>query len=109
MLRILTGRAGSGKTAWTLARMKEEGPRRPQLLVVPEQASFEMEVRLCRDNGNQAAAYGEVLSFTRLANRVLTRTGGAARPVLDEGGRLLTMYDALRDRSSSAVSTKSPK
>lgn len=96
MLRILTGRAGSGKTAWTLARMKEEGPRRPQLLVVPEQASFEMEVRLCRDNGNQAAAYGEVLSFTRLANRVLTRTGGAARPVLDEGGRLLTMYDALR-------------
>lgn len=96
MLRILTGRAGSGKTAWTLARMKEEGTRRPQLLVVPEQASFEMEVRLCRDNGNQAGAYGEVLSFTRLANRVLTRTGGAARPVLDEGGRLLTMYDALR-------------
>ena len=48
MLRILTGRAGSGKTAWTLARMKEEGTRRPQLLVVPEQASFEMEVRLCR-------------------------------------------------------------
>lgn len=96
MLQILTGRAGSGKTAWVLARMKQEGGCRPQLLVVPEQASFEMEVRLCRENGNQAGAYGEVLSFTRLENRVLTQTGGAARPVLDEGGRLLVMYAALR-------------
>lgn len=96
MLCILTGRAGSGKTAQVLARMKQEGPHRPQLLVVPEQASFEMEVRLCRENGNGAGAYGEVLSFTRLENRVLTQTGGAARPVLDEGGRLLVMYAALR-------------
>ena len=96
MLCILTGRAGSGKTAQVLARMKQEGPHRPQLLVVPEQASFEMEVRLCRENGNGAGAYGEVLSFTRLENRVLAQTGGAARPVLDEGGRLLVMYAALR-------------
>ena len=96
MLCILTGRAGSGKTAQVLARMKQEGGHRPQLLVVPEQASFEMEVRLCRENGNGAGAYGEVLSFTRLENRVLAQTGGAARPVLDEGGRLLVMYAALR-------------
>lgn len=69
MLCILTGRAGSGKTRQVLARMKTEGAHRPQLLVVPEQASFEMEVRLCRENGNGAGAYGEVLSFTRLENR----------------------------------------
>lgn len=96
MLCILTGRAGSGKTRQVLARMKSEGAHRPQLLVVPEQASFEMEVRLCRENGNGAGAYGEVLSFTRLENRVLTLAGGAARQVLDEGGRLLVMYAALR-------------
>ena len=63
---------------------------------MPEQASFETERRFCRENGNQAGRYGEVLSFTRLENRVLSLGGGAAEPVLDAGGRLLVLYAALR-------------
>ena len=95
MLHILTGRAGSGKTTQVLRRMREAGERRPQLLLVPEQASFETERRFCRENGNQAGRYGEVLSFTRLENRVLSLGGGAAEPVLDAGGRLLVLYLSL--------------
>ena len=96
MLYLLTGRTGSGKTREVFRRMAAEGSRRPQLLLVPEQASFETERRFCRENGNQAGAYGEVLSFTRLENRVLSQAGGGADPVLDEGGRLLAMYAALK-------------
>ena len=81
--------------------MKAQGVNRPQLLLVPEQASFEMEGRLCRENGNQAGLYGEVLSFTRLENRVLSLAGGGAQEVLDEGGRLLTMYAALKSLQGS--------
>ena len=92
MLRILTGRAGSGKTTEIFRRMAAEGQQRKQILLVPEQASFETEQRFCRENGNRAGVYGEVLSFTRLENRVLTLAGGVAQPMLDEGGRLLTMY-----------------
>ena len=99
MLRIIKGRAGQGKTTLALQRMQTEGRHRPQLLLVPEQASFEAEQRLCRENGNQAGRYGEVLSFTRLENRVLSLAGGGAQPVLDEGGRLLTMYAALKSLS----------
>ena len=80
MLHILTGRAGSGKTTQVLRRMREAGERRPQLLLVPEQASFETERRFCRENGNQAGRYGEVLSFTRLeaaGRRSLFWTQGA--------------------------------
>ena len=100
MLRILTGRAGSGKTTEIFRRMAAEGQQRKQILLVPEQASFETEQRFCRENGNRAGVYGEVLSFTRLENRVLTLAGGVAQPVLDEGGRLLTMYAALRSVSA---------
>ena len=96
MLHILTGRAGSGKTKEIFRRMAAAGANRPQLLLVPEQASFEAEQRLCRENGNRAGLYGEVLTFTRLENRVLSLAGGGARGVLDEGGRLLVMYAALR-------------
>lgn len=101
MLYIIRGLAGCGKTGEVLRRMRQEGETRPQLLLVPEQASFEMERRFCQENGNQAGRYGEVLSFTRLENRVLSLTGGAARPVLDEGGRLLVMYAALKEVGSS--------
>ncbi len=45
MLHILTGRAGSGKTKEIFRRMAEQGGNRPQLLLVPEQASFETEQR----------------------------------------------------------------
>ena len=100
MLRILTGRAGSGKTTEIFRRMAAEGQQRKQILLVPEQASFETEQRFCRENGNRAGVYGEVLSFTRLENRVLTLAGGVAQPMLDEGGRLLTMYAALRSVSA---------
>ena len=100
MLRILTGRAGSGKTTEIFRRMAAEGQLRKQILLVPEQASFETEQRFCRENGNRAGVYGEVLSFTRLENRVLTLAGGVAQPMLDEGGRLLTMYAALRSVSA---------
>lgn len=96
MLHILTGRAGCGKTREIFRRMAAAGTQRPQLLLVPEQASFENEERFCRENGNQGGRYGEVLSFTRLENRVLSQVGGAAQPVLDEGGRLLVMYAALK-------------
>ena len=48
MLRILTGRAGRGKTTELLRRMAAEGQQRRQILLVPEQASFETEQRFCR-------------------------------------------------------------
>lgn len=101
MLHIVTGRAGSGKTSTVFHRMRDAGEQRPQLLLVPEQASFETERRFCQENGNQAGRYGEVLSFTRLENRVLSLTGGGAQPVLDEGGRLLVMYAALKSVSGN--------
>ena len=101
MLRIVTGRAGSGKTTEVFRRMKTEGETRPQLLLVPEQASFETERRFCQENGNRGGLYGEVLSFTRLENRVLSMAGGGAQTVLDEGGRLLVMYAALKAVSGS--------
>ena len=101
MLRIVTGRAGCGKTTQVFQRMKTEGENRLQLLLVPEQASFETERRFCQENGNRGGLYGEVLSFTRLENRVLSLAGGGAQTVLDEGGRLLVMYAALKAVSGS--------
>ena len=101
MLRLLLGRAGTGKTAAVLRRIAASGGERRQVLIVPEQASHEMERRLCAEAGNGASLYAEVLSFTRLASRVFAQAGGLAAPALDAGGRMLLMYAALKAVSAS--------
>ena len=96
MLHLLLGRAGTGKTHTLLEQIAATGNQRPQVLIVPEQHSHEMERRLCAVGGNGVSLYAEVLSFTRLYNRVSSVCGGLAEPTLDPGGRLLLLCSALR-------------
>ena len=104
MLRLIIGRAGSGKTAAVIAeiaRSVAEG-RGGSLLIVPEQYSHEAERELCERCGDRLSLYAEVFSFTGLARRVLQQQGGLAVPWLDKGGRLLCMALAL-DRIGSRL------
>ena len=95
MVRLILGRAGAGKTARVLREISERvrARRGGTVLLVPEQYSHEAERELCRTAGDALSLYGEVLSFTGLARKVFDRMG-AARPVMDGGGRLLCMAAA---------------
>mgnify|MGYP002232974475 CR=1 FL=1 len=46
--------------------------------------------------GNGVSLYAEVLSFSRLANRVFLAAGGLGEAELDAGGRLLLMHRAVK-------------
>jgi ATP-dependent helicase/nuclease subunit B len=93
MLHLLTGSDRVALSARLLdmvcqaAARGEEG----QILIVPEQFSHEAERRLCAVGGPTISRYAEVLSMSRLADRVAAVHGGAARSYLDKGGRLLAM------------------
>ena len=76
MLKLILGRAGSGKTTAALERLCRAGQERPQVLIVPEQQSHEAERALCRIGGDSISLYAEVLSFSRLANRIFQAAGG---------------------------------
>ena len=65
------------------------------ILIVPEQNSFDAEWALCEQGGDTISRRAEVLSFTRLASRVFSVTGGIAVPFLDRSGRLVAMAGAL--------------
>ena len=95
MLKLLLGRAGTGKTHALLEAIAAQCGR-PQVLIVPEQHSHNMERQLCALGGNQVSLHAEVLSFTRLASRVFSVYGGLAAPALDGGGRLLLLCAALK-------------
>lgn len=97
MLRIWIGRARSGKSARVLQEIAEMGDQGQQILIVPEHASHQAEIDLCRACGDTVSRHAEVLSFRLLASRVLALTGGLAQVALDQGGKLLTMEKALTE------------
>jgi len=97
MLTILTGRAKTGKSREILQRIHVLGDDGKQILLVPEHASHQAEVDLCRVCGDTVSRHAEVLSFRRLGDRVLSITGGIAEVTLDAGGKLLTLQKALME------------
>lgn len=101
MLKLVLGRAGCGKTTAVVDRVCQRGKERPQLLLVPEQQSHEMERALCTAGGDGVSLYAEVMSFRSLGERVLSQLGGIAAAELDGGGRILLMYRAVKEASSA--------
>ncbi len=108
MLTVLMGRAKTGKSDAVLRRIAELGDSGKQILLVPEHASHQAEVDLCRACGPTASRHAEVLSFRRLSDRVLAITGGAAQVTLDAGGKLLTLQKALMEVMPSLTVYRRP-
>lgn len=97
---FVLGRAGAGKTRFCvdslLAQLRQDSDSR-LILLVPEQASFQMERLLVLRAPGHGFCRAEVLSFSRLATRVLAETG-ATPDLLDRGRRQLALRAvALRD------------
>lgn len=103
-LRFILGRAGSGKTSACLAavgKALEESPQGPALVIlVPEQASFQMEQALLQFTGLPGVQRAQVLSFRRLAYRVFQEVGGAARPPIGDLGKLMVIRALVQRRSA---------
>ncbi|MEK7757955.1 MAG: hypothetical protein AAB385_12180, partial [Planctomycetota bacterium] len=96
-VRFILGRAGSGKTYHCLdavrRRLNQDPINGPRLiLLVPEQASQQIEGAILRSPGEVTAAHrAEVLSFQRLAHRVLESVGGPVRQALTEPAQAMVL------------------
>ena len=97
-MHILTGRGNSGKTTAILreiAGLSETGQGR-QILLVPELNSHVYERKLAACTDNHGARTAEVLTFSRLCDRVFAEVGGLAQQMLTPAGQLLTAQQAAR-------------
>ena len=93
MLHLILGRAGFGKTRGIYERIAQRTTDNPVILLVPEQYSFESERAML---ALPFAKRAEVLSFSRLCQRVFEKHGGVAGNLADDGEKLLLMIRALR-------------
>jgi len=94
-LRLILGRAGAGKTRLCLdeirARLRQVPDGDPLILLVPEQATFQTEFSLACTGGLGGFIRAHILSFRRLAVRILQETGGACHPRISEIGKRIAL------------------
>lgn len=97
-LNILAGRAGSGKSTYcidSIARhLKNESGS--IYLVVPEQYSLQAEARLLEHPDCKGLLGNEVVSFKRMAFRILSRYGGLAKTKLNPSGRIMLLGHVVK-------------
>lgn len=108
MLQLNFGLDGETRKKAIYDSMGAQGKERPQYLIVPEQQSYETEHSLCDIHGDSLSSFAEVFSFTSLSRRVRDLFGGNALVTLDEGGRVLLLYKALKELKSGLTVLDAP-
>lgn len=98
MLKLVTGRIGSGKTECIYSELKkciEFGTE--VMLIVPEQYSFNTEKTILEYLGARGADKVEVVSFSFLAENLLKKYGLNSKKAIDDSTRAMLMSVALEE------------
>ena len=97
MLNIITGRTGSGKTRYIrkLAAEIANNEKGKAVIIVPEQFSFETEKGMLEVLGNEKINNVEILSFSRIAEKLLSDYGKITKKVADNATRAVVMSMAI--------------
>ena len=101
-VQFILGRSGSGKTHYCLESIKTELIKsalgNPLILLVPEQATFQMEQALLANKEIEGYHRVRILSFERWARMVLAEAGRPGFPVLSEFGKQMILRRLLQQR-----------
>ncbi|AET68349.1 helicase-exonuclease AddAB, AddB subunit [Desulfosporosinus orientis DSM 765] len=110
--RFIFGRAGSGKSTLCLeeirAELRKEPWGKPIIFLVPEQATYQMEVALSDTPDLDGSLRAQVLSFQRLGWRVFSETGGGQKVLIGKiGKQMLLRRILLKNRYELKVFARS--
>lgn len=102
MLTLLLGTDWTANRDTILSMLKNEVAQQKsgRILIVPELISHDTERRFCAVAGNTCSRFAEVLSFTRLVDRVDDYIDNVNGQCLDNGGRVVAMAAAVKQLHS---------
>lgn len=96
-LRIIYGRAGTGKSEYCYKEIKEKIKQEKILIITPEQFSFTAEKKLMEAIEKQAVLNAEVVTLSRMAYRVINEIGGKNQTNLSKCGKAMLIYSILNN------------
>src|SRR5690606_20629630 len=103
-LRIVYGRAGTGKTRFVqeeiVESLKDHADGDPIFLIVPDQMSFSTEYSLSAGYGMKGMIRAQAVTFKRLAWRVLQEVGGISRKEIDSFGYRMLIRSLLEEHKA---------
>lgn len=103
-IRFLLGRSGTGKSGRSLDEIKEklsDNPRgAPIFYIVPDQMTFQQEYELFNKTDIHGSIRAQVISFSRLAWRVLQETGGGTRQFISSVGIQMMLRKIIEEKES---------
>ncbi|MDD3225097.1 MAG: helicase-exonuclease AddAB subunit AddB [Clostridium sp.] len=97
-LKFIYGRSGSGKSSFCIDDMKSkliENSESQLFYIVPEQFSFQAEKNILNSIGEESNLNVHVLSFKRMAYRVMGEVGGITRKHMDSAGKCMLISHVL--------------
>ena len=93
-LRLLFGSSVSRKTEAVydaLIERSEAHPEQNYIIVVPEQASLQVQEAIVARHPRHAVSNIDILTFNRLAYRVFEESGAGTREALDDYGKIMLL------------------
>ncbi|WP_060680548.1 helicase-exonuclease AddAB subunit AddB [Virgibacillus halodenitrificans] len=102
-LRFLLGRAGTGKSGRTMDEIKEKLLDQPNgtsiFYIVPDQMTFQQESALFHDKDIVGSIRAQVVSFSRLAWRILQETGGGTKQFISSVGVQMMLRKIIEEKT----------
>lgn len=102
-LRIVAGKSRADKSEFILNEMKQalmsEPIGKPIFYIVPEQMTFQLENELLLDEEISGSMRAEVVSFSRLAFRVLQETGGSTKQFITSTGMQMILRKIINEKT----------
>lgn len=95
-LRLIYGRSGTGKTSFCFQEIGNLISNNNKIYIItPEQFSFTAEQNLMKAVKSKAVINAEVLTFERMAYRVINEVGNTLKTNLSECGKSMLLYNIL--------------
>ncbi len=95
-IRIIYGKPGSGKSQFCFSEIANRLKKEKKIyMITPEQFSFTAEQKLMKATNGHAVMNAEVLTLSRMANRVLDQVGGSIKTHLSKSGKAMLIYSIL--------------
>ncbi len=96
-LRIIYGKAGTGKSSFIFNEINEKikaGEKNKIYIITPEQFSFTAEKKIMENR--KSIINAEIISFNRMAYRVMNEIGGNIYNNLTKCGKAMLIYSILQ-------------
>ena len=104
-LQFIIGSSGSGKSCYAYQNIIEQAGLHPEKLfyvIVPEQFTMQTQKTLVEMSPGKGILNIDILSFERLAYRVLEEVGGDSRTLLEETGKSMVLQKMVQQHGKVA-------